>query len=166
LQGFTKKIRKPSRLLGTWYLAVFQKKLRTKLFILELKKKFTYFFFYLVLALESISGGKSRLLSQITLNINVLPKTVKLSYFTLEKSFFSIFNQFFFHSYQSCPMLLGVTKKIREPSHLLGAWYLAVFQKKLGTKLFIFTVKIKFHFILFLLSFGPRVHLRSQKSTF
>jgi hypothetical protein len=55
--------------------------------------------------------------------------------------FFFIFNQFFFHLYQSCPMLRGVTKKIREPSCLLGTWYLAVFQKKLETKLFIFTVK-------------------------
>jgi hypothetical protein len=63
-------------------------------------------------------------------------------------------------------MLRGVTKKIREPSHLLGTWYLAVFQKKLGTKLFIFRVKFFFHFIFFLLSFGPRVHLRGQKSTF
>jgi hypothetical protein len=38
-------------------------------------------------------------------------------------------------------MLRGVNKKIREPSGLLGTWYLAVFQKKLGTKLFIFRVK-------------------------
>jgi hypothetical protein len=38
-------------------------------------------------------------------------------------------------------MLRGVTKKIRVPSQLLETWYLAVFQKKLGTKLFIFTVK-------------------------
>jgi hypothetical protein len=38
-------------------------------------------------------------------------------------------------------MLRGFTKKIKEPSRLLGTWYLAVFQKKLGTKLFIFRVK-------------------------
>jgi hypothetical protein len=97
---------------------------------------------------------------------NFLPKTVKLSYFTLEKSFFSIFNQIFFHSYQSCPLLRGVTKKMREPSHLLGTWYLAVFQKKLGTKLFIFRVKNFFHIIFFSLCFGPKVHFRGQKSTF
>jgi hypothetical protein len=57
------------------------------------------------------------------------------------KVFFPIFNQFFFHSYQSWLLLRGVTKKIREPGGLLGTWYLAVFQTKLGTKLFIFTVK-------------------------
>jgi hypothetical protein len=54
--------------------------------------------------------------------------------------FFFIFNQFFFHLYQSCLLLRGVTRKNRERSHILGTWYLAVFQKKLGTKLFIFTI--------------------------
>jgi hypothetical protein len=44
--------------LGTWYLAFFQKKLGTKLFIFTLKKN-CFMFFYLVLALESISGVKS-----------------------------------------------------------------------------------------------------------
>jgi hypothetical protein len=63
-------------------------------------------------------------------------------------------------------MLRGVTKKQCEPGRLLGTWYLAVFQKKLGTKLFIFTIKIKFHFFLVLLSFGPRVHFWGQKLTF
>jgi hypothetical protein len=48
---------------------------------------------------------------------------------SLYKSFFFRFNQKKFHSCQSCPMLRGVIKKIREPSRLLGTWYLAVFQK-------------------------------------
>jgi hypothetical protein len=43
---------------------------------------------------------------------------------------------------------------------------LAVYQKKLETKFFIFTLKKSFHFILFLLSFGPRVHFRGQRLTF
>jgi hypothetical protein len=49
--------------MRTWYLAVFQKKLRTKLFIFTLKKNH-FILFYLVLALESISGVKSRLFGQ------------------------------------------------------------------------------------------------------
>jgi hypothetical protein len=97
---------------------------------------------------------------------NFQSKTVKLSHFTLEKSIFFLFNQFFFHSYQSCPMLRGVTKEKQKNGCLLGTWYLGVFQKKLGTKLFIVTVKKKFHSNLFLLSFGPRVHFRSQTLTF
>jgi hypothetical protein len=59
LRGVTIKQREPGRLLGTWYLAIFQKKLEPKLFIFTVKKKFTLLFFYLVLALESISGIKS-----------------------------------------------------------------------------------------------------------
>jgi hypothetical protein len=47
----------------------------------------------------------------------------------------------------------------------LGTWYLAVFQKKLGTKLFIFILK-KISLYSFLLSFGPRVHFRGQKLIF
>jgi hypothetical protein len=160
LRGVTNKNCKRSHLLGTWYLAVFQKKLGTKLFIFRVKKNFNSFFFYLVLALESISGGKSRLFSQTTLN-KILSQKLSNCHISLwRKVFFSIFNQFFFHSYQSCPMLRGVTKKIREPSRLLGTWYLAVFQKKLETKLFIFRVKKKIYLFLFLLSFGPRVHFR------
>jgi hypothetical protein len=138
LRGVTKKIREPSRLLGTWYLAVFQKKLGTKLFIFRVKKNFHLFFFYLVLALESISGGKSRLFSQTTLNKILSQKLSNCHISPWRKGFFSIFNQFFFHSYQSWLLLRGVTKKIREPSRLLGTVYLAVFQKKLETKLFIF----------------------------
>jgi hypothetical protein len=46
LRGVTKNIRDPGRLLGTWYLAVFQKKLATKLFIFRVKKNFTLFLFY------------------------------------------------------------------------------------------------------------------------
>jgi hypothetical protein len=65
LRGVTKKQWEHSRLLGTWYLAVFQKKIRNKTFYFHTKKKFTLFFFYLVLALESISRVKSWLFCQI-----------------------------------------------------------------------------------------------------
>jgi hypothetical protein len=42
-----------------------------------------------------------------------------------------------------------------------------VFQKKLGTKIFIFTPKkIKINRLTFLLSFGPRVDFRGQKLKF
>jgi hypothetical protein len=48
----------------------------------------------------------------------------------------------------------------------LGTWYLAVIQKKLGTKLFYFyTKKNTFHYY-FILSLGPRVHFRGQKLIF
>jgi hypothetical protein len=67
------------------------------------------------------------------------------------KVVFSIFNQFCFHSYQSWLLLREVTKKIREPSRLSGTWYLAVFQKKIGTKLFIFTLNLFFHLFIFYL---------------
>jgi hypothetical protein len=60
-------------------------------------------------------------------------------------------------------MLRGVTKKKREPSRLLGTWYLAVFQKKISNKTFYFHCK-KISLFFFLLSFGPRVHFRSQTS--
>jgi hypothetical protein len=50
--------------LGTWYLAVFQKKLGTKLFIFTFKKNYFFIIFYLVLAIESISGVKSRFLAK------------------------------------------------------------------------------------------------------
>jgi hypothetical protein len=82
------------------------------------------------------------------------------------KVFFPIFNQIFLNSYQSCPMLRGVIKKQLEPGCSLGTWYLGVYQKILGTKLFIFTITKIFHFILVLLSFGPRVHFQSQTLTF
>jgi hypothetical protein len=58
LRGVTKKNKKNGRLLGTWYLEDFQNKLETKLFIFTVKIFFTQIFFYLVLALESISGVK------------------------------------------------------------------------------------------------------------
>jgi hypothetical protein len=64
------------------------------------------------------------------------------------------------------PVARGHRRKTKKNGRLLGTWYLGVFQKKLETKLFIFTVKFFFHFFLFLLSFGPRVHFRSQTWTF
>jgi hypothetical protein len=57
-------------------------------------------------------------------------------------------------------------QKQYEPGHLLGTWYLAVFQNKIGTKLFILTLKKKYGYILFLLSFGLRVHFQGKKLIF
>jgi hypothetical protein len=166
LRGVTKKNKKNGCFLGTWYLEDFQKKLGTKLFIFTVN-----YFFHSNLFLLSF-GPRVHFRSQ-TLTFwsnhpeyNFQSKTVKLSHFTLEKSIFFVFNQFFFHSYQSCPMLRGVTKKTKKNGRFLGTWYLEDFQKKLGTKHFIFTVNFFFHSNLFLLSFGPRVHFRSQTLTF
>jgi hypothetical protein len=97
---------------------------------------------------------------------NFQSKTVKLSYFTLEKSFFSIFNQFFFHSYQSCPMLRGFTNKNKRTQSLIGNMVFGDVPKKIRTKTFYFQSKKIISLYSFLLSFGPRVHFRGQKSTF
>jgi hypothetical protein len=139
-EGSPKTIKTRS-LIGNMGFGGFPKKIRNKTFYFHCKKKFTIFFFYFVLALESISGGKSRLFGQTPLNIIFCQKLSNCHISLWRKVFFPFFSNFFFHLYQSCPMLRGVTKKIKEPSRLLGTWYLAVFQKKLGTKLFIFTVK-------------------------
>jgi hypothetical protein len=48
----------------------------------------------------------------------------------------------------------------------LETWYLAVFQKKLVTKLFIFKQKKKLSLNSFILSFGPRVHFQGKKLIF
>jgi hypothetical protein len=46
-------------------------------------------------------------------------------------------------------MLQGVTKEKQKKRLLIGNMVFGVFQKKLGTKLFIVTVKKKFHSNLF-----------------
>jgi hypothetical protein len=77
---------------------------------------------------------------------NFQSKTVKLSYYTLEKSFFFIFNQFFFPFISKLPNVArSHQRKTKKNGRLLGTCHLGVFQKKLGTKLFIFTVTKKFH---------------------
>jgi hypothetical protein len=106
-----RKTKKNGGLLGTWYLGVFQKKLGRKLFIFTVKKKFHFILFLLSFAPRvHFRGQKSTFMSN-TPEYNFHSKTVKLSHFTMEKFFFFIFNQFFFHSYQSCPMLRGVTEE-------------------------------------------------------
>jgi hypothetical protein len=97
---------------------------------------------------------------------NFQSKTVKLSHFTLEKSFFSFLTNFFFIHIKVAQCCEGSPKNNENPvaysEH--GIWQFS--KKKLGTNFFIFTVKHFFHSNLFLLSFGPRVHFRGQKSTF
>jgi F0F1-type ATP synthase membrane subunit a len=107
-----KKDKKNSRLLGTWYLEDFQKKLVTKLFIFTVKFFFTLFFFYLVLALESISGVKSRLLCQTPLNINFSQKLSNYNISLWRKVFFSFLTIFFPFILKLLPVARpGVTKK-------------------------------------------------------
>jgi hypothetical protein len=48
----------------------------------------------------------------------------------------------------------------------LETWYLAVFKKKLGKKLFYFDTTKKISLDCFLLCFGPKVHYQSQKLIF
>jgi hypothetical protein len=165
-QESPKKNKKNGRLLGTWYLGVFQKKLGTKLFIVTVKKNFTLIFFYLVLALESISGVKRGLLCQTPLNIFFSQKLSNYHISLWRKVFFPILTNFFFIHIKVAQCCEESPKKNKKNGRFLGTWYLGVFQKKLGTKLFIFTVKKKIHINLFLLSFGPRVHFRSQTWTF
>jgi hypothetical protein len=107
-------------LIGNMVFGGFPKKISNKTFYFHSKKKITLFLFYLVLALESISGVKRGLFGPNTPEYKFQSKTVKLSYFTLEKSIFFIFNQCFFHSYQSCPMLRGVTEEKQKKQSLIG----------------------------------------------
>jgi hypothetical protein len=66
------------------------------------------------------------------------------------KVFFFILNQFFFNTYESCPLLRGVTKNNKNPvaywEH--GMWQ---FYKKIWNKTFFFHMKKKYHFIYFFL---------------
>jgi hypothetical protein len=71
----------------------FSKKIRNKTFYFH-SKIFTLFFFFLVLALESISGVKSRLSGQISLNIIFSQKLSNYHISLWRKVFFSICNQF------------------------------------------------------------------------
>jgi hypothetical protein len=94
--------------IGNMVFGGFPKKIRNKTFYFHGK-----FFFHFNLVLLSF-GTRVHFRSQTwtfwsnTPEYKFQSKTVKLSYFTLEKSIFFFFNQFFFHSYQSCPMLRGV----------------------------------------------------------
>jgi hypothetical protein len=103
------KIREPSRLLGTWYLAVFQKNLGTKLFIFTVNYFFTLFFFYLVLALESISRVKSWLFSQTPLNIIFSQKLSNCHVW--RKDFFPFVTNFFFIHIKVAQCCEGSPKK-------------------------------------------------------
>jgi hypothetical protein len=111
LRGVTKKIREPSRVLGTWYLAVFQKKLGTKLFIFTVEFFFHFIFFYLVLALESISGVKSRLFGQTPLNIIFSQKLSNYHISLWRIFFFSFLTNFFFIHIKVAQCCEGSPKK-------------------------------------------------------
>jgi hypothetical protein len=82
------------------------------------------------------------------------------------KVFFSIFNQFFFSLLSKLPNVARGHQQNKRTQSLIGDMVVGRFPKKIRNKTFYFHCKKKFHLFLFLLSFGPRVHFRSQKSTF
>jgi hypothetical protein len=96
---------------------------------------------------------------------NFQSKTVKLSYFTLEKSFFFILTNFLFIYLKVAQCCEGSPEKVWTQS-LIKNTELDGFPKKIRNKTFYFYTKKKYHLFLFLLSFGPRVHFRGQKLTF
>jgi hypothetical protein len=122
-------------------LVVFQKKLVTKLFIFTVN-----FFFHFIIFLLSFGprvhfrGQKLTFWSNHP-EYNFQSITVKLSYFTLENFFFFHFKPIFFSFISKLPNVARGHQKNRKRSHFLGTWYLAVLQKKLGTKLFYFHSK-------------------------
>jgi hypothetical protein len=75
----------------------FPKIIRNKTFYFHTKKKITLFFFYLVLALESISGVKSWLFGQTTLNIIFSQKLSNYHISPWRKVFSFLTNFFFIH---------------------------------------------------------------------
>jgi hypothetical protein len=138
LRGVTeeKKRKKTGRLLTTWYLGVFQKKLGTKLFIFTVKIKF-----HLILVLLGhrvhFRGQKVTFWSNHP-DYNFQSKTVKFSYFTLEKSFFFIFKQFFFINVKVAQCCEGSLKKNKKKRSLIDNMVFGGFPKKIRNKTFLF----------------------------
>jgi hypothetical protein len=133
---YRRNTKKTGRLLGTWYLGVFQKKLGTKLFIFTVTKKNHFILFSLSFGPRVHFRSQTWTFWSNTPEYKFQSKTVKLSHFTLEKSFFFVFNQCFFHSYQSCPMLRGVTEEKQKKTVAYwehGIW--GIFQKKFSVKI-------------------------------
>jgi hypothetical protein len=144
----------------------FPKKIRNKTFYFHTKIFFSLYFFLLSFGPRVYFRGQKLTFCLHYPECNFQSKTVKLSYFTLGKSFFFIFNQFFFIHIKVTHCCEGLPKINDNPVAYKRTWYLAVFQNKLGTKLFIFTLNFFFTLFFFLLSFGPRVHFQGQKLTF
>jgi hypothetical protein len=61
--------------------------------------------------MEKTTFLQSEIFGQTTLNTIFSQKLSNCHISLWRKVFFSIFNQFFFHSYQSCPQLRRVTNK-------------------------------------------------------
>jgi hypothetical protein len=127
--------------LGTWYLEDFQKKLETKLFIFTVKKKFHSHLFLLSF------GPRVHFRSQTLTFWSNTPEfkfQSKLSNYHISlwrKVFFSFLTNFFSFILKLPNVARSHRRKNKKNSRFLGTWYLEDFQKKLGTKLFIFTVK-------------------------
>jgi hypothetical protein len=89
------KNKKTQSLIGNMVVGRFPKKIRNKTFYFHCKKNFTIFFFYLVLALESISGVQSRLFGQTPLNIIFIQKLSNCHISLWRKVFFPFLTNFF-----------------------------------------------------------------------
>jgi hypothetical protein len=83
-----------------------------------------------------------------------------------EKYFFSFLTNVFFIYIKVASCCEESPKKNKKKRSLIGNMVFGGFPKKIRNKTFYFHRNFFFHFILFLLSFGPRVHFRSQTWTF
>jgi hypothetical protein len=95
-EGSPKKIRTRS-LIGNMVFGGFPKKIRYKTFYFHAKKIIRFILFLLSFGLRVHFRGQKLTFWSNHPGNNFQSKTVKLSYFTLEKSFLFIINQFYFH---------------------------------------------------------------------
>jgi hypothetical protein len=138
------KIKQKKRsLIGNMVFGGFPKKIRNKTFYFHCKKKFHSNLFLLSFGPRVHFRSQTWTFMSNTPEYIFQSKTVKLSHFTLEKSIFSHINQFFFHSYQSCPMLRGVTEEKQKKRSLFGNMVFGGFPKKIRNKTFYFHSKKK-----------------------
>jgi hypothetical protein len=120
------KNKRTQSLIGNMVFGGFPKKIRNKTFYYHGKKIFTYFFFHLLLALESISGVKSRLFGQTTLNIIFSQKLSNCHISLWRKVIFPFLTQ-----------------------SLIGNMVYGSFPKKIRNKTFYFHTNFFFHFFFF-----------------
>jgi hypothetical protein len=132
-----KKNKKKRSLIGNMVFGGFPNKIRNKTFYFHSKKKFTLIFFYLVLALESISGVKRWLFGQTPLNINFSQKLSNYHISLWRKVFFSyLTNVFFFIS--KLPNVARSHQKKQKKRSLIKNMVFGGFPKKIRNKTFYF----------------------------
>jgi hypothetical protein len=144
----------------------FLKKIRNKTFYFHCRKKNHFILFLLSFGPRVHFRDQKSTFWSNTPEYNFQSKTVKLSYFTLEKSFFFPFLTIFFSFISKLPNVARGHQKNKKTESLIGNMVFGGFPTKKRNKTFYFHCRKKIHLILFLLSFGPRVHFRDQKSTF